>query len=215
MVDPFCEVVMILKQQKSSLRFKQSTKGIVGEHSKTKTATTTTTTTAVDTVYLSGIPQVFGVFFSNILSSINNWISRPWLGGQPNCTKLGTGCMCFVSSQQHDMGKSHEVHSWIQGWEQAAAPTSPWRKFGATALVNFIRSHMFCSQHVSTSIHNYSLGGGFKYFLILIPTWGKIPILTIIFSNGSVQPPTSSSQLLQRNDHPDIRLFDYATSLFD
>ena len=136
-VDPFCEVVMILKQQKSSLRFKQSTKGIVGEHSKTKTATTTTTTTAaratttttttIDTVYLSGTPQVFGVFFSNILSSINNWISGPWLGGQPNCTKLGTGCMCFVSSQQHDMGKSHEVHSWLQGWAQAAAPTSPWR----------------------------------------------------------------------------------------
>ena len=143
-VDPFCEVVMILKQQKSSLRFKQSTKGIVGEHSKTKTATTTTTaasatttttaasattttTTAVDTAYLSGTPQVFGVCFSNILSSINNWISGPWLGGQPNCTKLGTGCMCFVSSQQHDMGKSHEVHSWVQGWAQAAAPTSPWR----------------------------------------------------------------------------------------
>ena len=80
---------MILKQQKSSLRFKQSTKGIVGEHSKTKTATTTTTaasattttaasatttttTTAVDTAYLSGTPQVFGVCFSNILSSINN-----------------------------------------------------------------------------------------------------------------------------------------------
>ena len=39
-------------------------------------------------------------------------------------------------------------------------------------------------------IHN-SLVGRFKHFFVFTPTWGKIPILTFIFSNGLVQPPTS------------------------
>ena len=36
------------------------------------------------------------------------------------------------------------------------------------------------------------LGGGVKYFLFFEPYLGKIPILTIIFSDG-LKPPTSKS----------------------
>ena len=39
------------------------------------------------------------------------------------------------------------------------------------------------------------LGGGFKYLLISIPTWGRLPFWRAYFSNGLVQPPTRYSFL--------------------
>ena len=39
------------------------------------------------------------------------------------------------------------------------------------------------------------LGGGFKYLLISIPTWGRLPFWRTYFSNGLVQPPTRYSFL--------------------
>ena len=62
----------------------------------------------------------------------------------------------------------------------------------ATELLCWFSSGGLFHCHVSSwHFTKFKLAGGFKYFLCSPLLWGRFPILTNIFPDGLVQPPTS------------------------
>ena len=79
--------------------------------------------------------------------------------------------------------------SWDCHVQITSSATTSRRCWGSDMVLRFWKMHIVFGAYIKTM-----LGGGFKYFVIFTPIWGRFPVW-LIFFKWVVQPPTSKKNM--------------------